>query len=90
MRTLLKSGVGRGILAVAIGVVLVLGTESWRWLGAIGVLGGLVLVLMGPSGVTPGEGAATRGCRPDHSCCAPRELERETSARRLRHRQACH
>jgi len=90
MRSLLKSGVGLGILAVLLGIALVFGTESWRWLGAIGVLGGLVLVLMGPPGVIPGVDAKGRACKPDHSCCTPRELERETSARRLRRRQACH
>jgi hypothetical protein len=87
MRVLPKSWIGVGVLSVVLGLALVFGTESWRWLGAIGVVLGLVLVMNGPPGESSEPGGAPRASRPDHSCCVPRQLADETSARRTRRRQ---
>lgn len=85
-----QSWVGFGILSMVLGIALVLGTEGGRWLGAIGFVGGLVLVMMGPQEARRQPGAATRGGSTGHSCCVPPELTGVTGVRPARRRPGSH
>lgn len=87
MTTKLSSGdrtrLFAGLVGIALGLALVFGTDSWRWLGALGLLVGAVLVLRGPTGELLAAKPGAGGCGAGHSCCAPREpASRRSGGRR--------
>jgi len=89
MKLLPKSWVGFGVLSLLAGLLLLFGTDAWHWLGAVGVVAGLVLVLMGPPGGSAAASGDSTACAGGHSCCLPRELAGDAASHRSRRRPTC-